>query len=65
MGKAVGMTILGLITTTFGLLIALFVISFFPDEAITDFAGAVLGAGAAILGAIPDIISFVVSRFTG
>jgi hypothetical protein len=65
MGKAVGMTILGLITTTFGLLIALFVISFFPESAITDFAGAVLGAGAAILGAIPDIITFVVSRFTG
>jgi hypothetical protein len=65
MGQAITGTILKLITVTFGLLIALFVLSYFPDTAIGEFAGAVLGAGAAILGSIPDIVSFVVSRITG
>jgi hypothetical protein len=60
--KAFGMFVLGLISTTFGLLIALFVLSYFPAPAIRAFAGTLLAAGGAILGAIPDIVAFVVSR---
>lgn len=62
--KAVGMFTLGLISTTFGLIIFLFVLSYFPNEAISGFATALLDAGKAILGAIPEIVNFVVARFT-
>jgi hypothetical protein len=60
--KAFGMFILGLISTTFGLIIFLFVLSYFPNEAIAAFATALLNAGGAILGAIPDIVGFVLDR---
>lgn len=60
--KAFGMFVLGLISTTFGLLIALFILSYFPQSAIAAFAGNLLDAAGAILGAIPPIVRFVISR---
>jgi hypothetical protein len=60
--KAFGMFVLGLISTTFALLIALFILSYFPAQSVQAFAGALLAAGGAILGAIPPIIEFVISR---
>jgi hypothetical protein len=60
--KAFGMFILGLISTTFGLIIFLFVLSYFPNAAIAAFATSLLNAGGAILGAIPDIVGFVLDR---
>jgi hypothetical protein len=62
-GKAVGMFILGLISTVFGLIIFLFILTYFPNDAVAAFATAALGAGTSILGAVPEIVSFVVRRF--
>jgi hypothetical protein len=63
--KALGVFVLGLISTTFALLIALFILSYFPQEAISSFASALLAAGGAILGAIPEIVRFVLRQFQG
>ena len=63
--KAFGMFVLGLISTTFALIIALFVLSYFPQQAVAAFASSLLSAGASILGAIPDIVQFVIGRITG
>jgi hypothetical protein len=61
--KSVIMTILGLITFTFGLLVFLYVLTFFPNDAVANFAGAALDAGSSILGAIRPIVEEVVQRF--
>jgi hypothetical protein len=62
--KAVGMFILGLISTTFGLIIFLFILSYFPQPAVSSFAENALAAGGSILGAVPEIVSFVVRRIS-
>lgn len=62
--KAFGMFVLGLISTTFGLIIALFVLSYFPQPAVANFASSLLSAGASLLGAIPEIVRFVMGRIT-
>lgn len=63
-GQVVGL-ILKLIAVTFGLLIFLFLLTYFPDEQVAAFAGGVLSAFGSILGAIPPIVEFVVQRITG
>jgi hypothetical protein len=63
--KAFGMFILGLISTTFTIIIILFVLTYFPQAQVQAFAGSLLSAGGAILGAVPDIVDFVVRRFQG
>jgi hypothetical protein len=60
--KALGLFILGLISTTFAVIIFLFALSYFPNSAISAFATSLLAAGSAILGAIPDIVGFVLDR---
>jgi hypothetical protein len=60
--KAFGMFVLGLISTTFGLVIFLFVLSYFPDPAVSAFATSLLNAGGSLLGAIPEIVGFVMDR---
>jgi hypothetical protein len=64
-GKSIAMFILGLISTVFGLIIFLFILSYFPNDAVAGFASATLGAGTSILGAVPEIVEFVVARFQG
>lgn len=63
-GKAVLMFTLGLISTTFALIIFLFVLSYFPQPAVAAFAGATLDAGRSLLGAIPEIVRFVLGRIS-
>ena len=63
LGKSVGFAILGLISFTFGLLVFLYILQFFPAESVSNFAGAALEAGTAILSSVPDIINEVTSSF--
>ena len=61
--KAFGLFILGLISTTFAVILFLFALTYFPNQAVEAFATSLLAAGAAILGAIPEIVGFVIRRF--
>jgi len=54
--------VLKLIMWTFGLVLFLFVLSYLPAGAASEFAGAALHAGAGILGRIPDILDIALDR---